>query len=109
MADKIIMPLNAAQKAKIKKKLGRVCDTLEIDRSDLINIVRYMPPQICIDFDDKQEKIIRKAFPSKECDFAIIDRGDLGTILLYMPPPTGLKGLKRRVLRKGKPGKASKA
>jgi hypothetical protein len=87
MADKVVIRLNPSQKAKIEKKLGRVCDTLEVDKDDLINMVRYVSPQICIDFDDAQEKVVQKAFPGKECDFAIIDKSDLGGIVKYMPPP----------------------
>ncbi len=87
MAEKIVIPLNQLQKAKIKEKFGRVCDTIEVDKTDLINLIRYMSPQICIDFDEKQEQIIKKAFPDKECDFAIIDKNDLGNMIKYMPPP----------------------
>ncbi len=88
MARKIVIPLTAAQKAKIKRKLGKVCNTIEVDKEDLINMVRYLSPQICIDFDAKQEEVVKKAFPGKECDFAIIDVSDLGGMVKYMPPPT---------------------
>lgn len=71
---------------KIRKKLGRVCHTIEVDRDDLLNLIRYQAPQICIDFDEAQEQIVKQEFPEKECDFAIIDRSDLATIVKYMAP-----------------------
>lgn len=91
MARKIVIPLNAAQKRKIKKKLGRVCNTIRVDAEDLIRIVRYLSPQVCIDFDEKQEEVIKKAFPDMECDFAVIDKSDLGGMVKYMPPPAKRK------------------
>ncbi len=86
MAKKIVLRLNESQKAKIKKKFKRVCDTLEVDESQLANITKYISPKICLDFDDAQEKIVQEVFPEKECDFAMIDISDLGAVILYMPP-----------------------
>jgi hypothetical protein len=86
MAKKIVIPLNQVQKEKIKKKFGRVCDNIEVDKDDLINLIKYMPPKICIDFDEKQEQVIKKNFPDNECDFALIDISNLGTIVRYMSP-----------------------
>ena len=82
------IPLNEEQKAKIKQKFGMVCDYLEVDEYQLINVTKYMPgPTICIDFDEKQEKIVETAFPGKQCDFAVINTKDLPMVMRYMPPP----------------------
>jgi hypothetical protein len=87
MEEPIRVELNQAQKEKIKKVLGRDCDTLEIRKDQLIDVVKYMGPSICIDFDEAQEKLIHEHFPKKECDFAIINRSALGLMVRYMPPP----------------------
>jgi hypothetical protein len=87
MAERITIHLNPLQKVKIRRKLGRVCDTIEVDSGDLINMIKYQGPEICIDFDEEQEKLVKKAFPDKNCDFALIDKKDLGGIMKYMPPP----------------------
>ena len=90
MSELIVITLNDMQKAKIKKKLGKVCDTIEVDREQLENATKYMGPQICIDFDDEQEAIIKKAFPEKECDFAVFNGLAFPGGVRYMAPP-GIK------------------
>ena len=82
--------MNKAQIEKIRKKFPDAyrpeCNAIEVDPEDLLNIVKYISPQICIDFDDEQEAIIRKVFPRKECDFAIIDSSELLGIMRYLSP-----------------------
>jgi hypothetical protein len=85
--SEILIPLNEEQIKKIKQKLNIDCDHIELDANKLPNIVRYVSPGICIDFDDKQEAVIQKAFPNKECDFAVFHRDEFTPVTKYMPPP----------------------
>jgi hypothetical protein len=87
MAENVRIYLNDSQKEKIKKKFGEVCDYIEVQRDDLLQILRYQGPQICIDFDEKQEEEIKKQFPELGCDFAVIDKSELPSLVKYMPPP----------------------
>ena len=90
MTKKVTIRLNQAQMEKIERKLGGFgCDTIEVDRGDLINMIRYQGPQICIDFDTDQEQVIQEVFPNKECDFAVIDKSELPRLMKYMAPPSG--------------------
>jgi hypothetical protein len=86
MNKNILVPLTKEQITKIKKKFGIDCDHIEVDANKLPNIVKYISPKICIDFDDKQEALIQKAFPDKECDFAVITRGDFTPVTKYLSP-----------------------
>jgi hypothetical protein len=78
------------QLAKIKKKFPdqyrEGCNAIEVDVDDLINMVKYLSPQVCIDFDDEQEQVIQDVFPGKECDFAVIDSSELVGIMRYLSP-----------------------
>jgi hypothetical protein len=79
---KILVPLTEAQRGKIKKKFRINCDHIEIEREQLPNIVKYISPQICIDFDDAQEAIIQKAFPDKECDYMLVTKSNFSTFVM---------------------------
>jgi hypothetical protein len=88
--EKILIPLNKAQREKIKKKLNRDCDYIEVDRNELPNAVKYVASPVCISFDDKQEDILHKAFPDKECDYMLVTKADLPVFAMrYMPPRCG--------------------
>ena len=87
MAEKIVVPLNKNQQATIKKLLGGACDTLEFDREELTNVLKYMPAPVMIDLDEKQQQVLRKYGQSRQCNFAILDGSDLCRVLRYMPPP----------------------
>lgn len=90
MATKISIPLNKNQQLKLRKVMGGSCRTIEIDKEDLINVLKYIPAPVLIDFDEEQQKILRKALPANKCNIGIIDGKELCNVLRYMPPATGV-------------------